>query len=159
MTIHTKPKRAVEEVSTVWRYAVKFVRGCSDGSLLAKGVYVTVITLYNSRAEAVRFRRKLAVSLSADEPDAMLDPPFGSLGPHGTLTIDCANIFKEVDPPQSGVHTGYVILESLAQLNVAAIYTAAGADGYVVGFKIEDVEKRAENNHGCYPIHRRQCWW
>lgn len=137
-----KPKKIVDEITKVWRYTVKFLSGHSDGSLLAKGDYFTAITLHNPHSEKIRFRWKVAVSESGIKPGFVPEFKFDSLGPDAILEITCAEMCNEVDLPQNDVYKGVIILESTAELNIAAIYTAAGAGGHVVEFKYEDVMPR-----------------
>jgi hypothetical protein len=70
---------------------------------------------------------------------------FDSLDPDAILDIPCAEVCHEVDLPQGDVYKGLIVLESTAKLNVSALYTAAGAGGYVVTFKYEDVTPRMMN--------------
>jgi hypothetical protein len=107
--------------------------------LLAKGAYFTEITLHNPGAEEVRFRSRLSGASLAHKPCSGSDSSFDSLAPDSVLEINCANLLKEVDLSPERIHTGFVFLDSLAQLSVAALHTVAGADGYVVAFTFEDI--------------------
>ncbi|MBX3320381.1 MAG: hypothetical protein KF890_10925 [Nitrospira sp.] len=137
-----KPKNIIEDITTVRRYTVKFVCGSSDGSVLAKGDYFTAITIHNARSQEIRFRRKAIFSVPGEKPSFASEFTFGSLGPDAIVEISCAKICKEVDLPQDSIHKGLFILESPAELDVAAIHTAAGAGGHVVMFKYDDITPR-----------------
>ena len=52
------------------------------------------------------------------------------LGPDEALEIDCQDIFK-LARTDSGFLKGFVVIESEVELDVVAVYTAAGGDEQV----------------------------
>jgi hypothetical protein len=125
------------------QYAAKFVCGKSDGDELAPGVYFTAINVHNPTGRDVKFSKKFA--LPGREPEESGETPKEPIGaqlkPDATLEIDCPDIRAH-----TGVHDGFlkgfVVLESDVELDVVAVYTAAGADGQVETLHTERIPPR-----------------
>jgi hypothetical protein len=126
---------------TACQYAVKFVCGKSDGEVVAPGVYFTAINVHNPAYRDVRFRVKVAVALPHLKPGPVSPFHDTGLGPDEALEIDNQDIFKlaGIDP---GFLKGFVVIESQHELDVVAVYTAAGRDGQVETLHTERVQPR-----------------
>ena len=66
---------------SVMQYAVKFVCGKSDGTVVAPGEYWTAINVHNPTPLPVKFKKKFAVGFPSERPgpvskffDAKLEP-------------------------------------------------------------------------------------
>ena len=128
----------------VFEYAVKFICGRTDGEILAPGVYYTAINVHNPTNTAVGLSKKVRgrPSLRAFRPtDAVLRcqarprrSPGDRLPGHR--------------PPPAGGRHGRPVLQGLAkiqskvELDVVAVYTAAGADRGVETLHTERVPAR-----------------
>jgi hypothetical protein len=124
-----------------FQYAVKFICGTSPGKVLAKGSYRTAINVHNPAETEVVFRKKFASSLAGEKPGPITPWMKGMLGPDQALEIDCGDpILKEVT---TGTFIkGFVVIESNSELDVVAVYTAAGRDGDVRALEVECVGVR-----------------
>ncbi|RMG55008.1 MAG: hypothetical protein D6723_03645 [Acidobacteria bacterium] len=123
------------------QYAVKFVCGKSDGDVVAPGQYFTAINVHNPTEKAISFLKKFAVALPGERPGPV-SPFFGArLGGDQALEIDCSDIFERV-PARADFVKGFVIIESDVELDVVAVYTAAGATGAVETLDIERISPR-----------------
>jgi hypothetical protein len=113
-----------------FQYAAKFVCGKSDGEALAPGVYFTAINVHNPTARDVTFRKKFA--LPGREPEKSGNTPkkpvSADLRPDAALEIDCPDIREHTGVDEVFLK-GFVVLESDVELDVVAVYTAAGGDG------------------------------
>jgi hypothetical protein len=123
------------------QYAVKFVCGKSKGVVVAPGQYWTAINVHNpwhGKEGEVHFRKKVAfASPVTDVPK--FEEPFTKLQPDQALEIDCNEI-----PEQAGVDfvKGFVVIQSDRELDVVAVYTAAGVDGQIETLHTERVSPR-----------------
>lgn len=125
------------------QYAVKFVCGTSEGEVVAPGNYFTAINVHNPTYEAIYFRKKVAVALPGEQPGPVSEFFDAKLGPDEALEIDCPDIFRlaGTDAP---FLKGFVVIESNVELDVVAVYTAAGATGQVETMHTERVSPRRQ---------------
>jgi hypothetical protein len=128
----------------VFEYAVKFICGRTDGEILAPGVYYTAINVHNPTNTAVGLRKKFAVALPSERsapPTRFYD---ARLGPDEALEIDCPDIVRHLQ--EAGMDgpffKGFAIIQSKVELDVVAVYTAAGADRGVETLHTERVPAR-----------------
>jgi hypothetical protein len=128
-------------MNIIFQYAVKFVCGKSDGKVVAPGQYWTAINVHNPAYQRVRFRAKVAVALP--HLDAGPVSPFfdAKLGPDEALEIDCEDIFRRAHTDADFLK-GFVVIQSHEELDVVAVYTAAGRDAQVETFHTERVSPR-----------------
>jgi CARDB/BNR/Asp-box repeat len=124
-----------------FQYAAKFVCGKPGGGELAPGVYFTAINVHNPTERGVRFRKKVAVAGRRERPGPVSRFFDAKLGPDEALEIDCPDIRRH-----AGVHEeflkGFVVIESETELDVVAVYTAAGEDRQVETLHVERVPPR-----------------
>lgn len=124
-----------------YQYAAKFVCGRSEGRVVAPGVYFTAINVHNPLYTDVRFRVKVAVGLPGlhSVPASTFRP--ATLGPDEALEIDCPDI-REIAQPKDDLVKGFVVIESETELDVVAVYTAAGPEKNVQTLHTERVPAR-----------------
>lgn len=128
----------------MFQYAAKVVCGKSDGSVVAPGEYWTAINVHNPNTYTIRISKRVSIGYPGEKAGPV--SPFfrASLGPAQSLEIDRQDIFKH-----AGVDNflkGFVEIESSnGELDVVAVYTAAGANGDVVTFHTERVPVRQQN--------------
>lgn len=127
-----------------FQYAATFLCGKTDGVELAPGVYFTAINVHNPAERAVRFRKKFALSgREPEEPGPVSDFFPARLAADATLEIDCPDIRAHAPAPEElEFLKGFVVLESDVELDVVAVYTAAGGDGQVETLHTERVPPR-----------------
>lgn len=109
-------------------YTVKFVVGKSEGRILAPGNYFTAINVYNPEPKPVTLRKKFAIGLPGERSGGHTDfsEDVVTLGPGDALEIDTEDILARTQELcQSGFCKGFVVIESLAELDVVAVYTVA----------------------------------
>ena len=124
-----------------FQYAVKFVCGKSEGEVVARGEYFTAINIHNPTYEFIRFRKKVAVALPSEQPGPVSEFFDAKLGPDQALEIDCPDIFRHAHT-DAGFLKGFVVIESDVELDIVAVYTAAGRDGHVQTLHTERVAPR-----------------
>jgi hypothetical protein len=124
-----------------FQYAVKFVCGRADGEVLARGEYFTAVNAHNPTNKGIEFRKKFAIALPRQQPGPVSEFASTRLGPDEALEIDCADIRERTGSP-TDLLKGFVIIESDVELDVVAVYTAAGADREVETLHIERVSPR-----------------
>lgn len=128
-------------MNLIFQYAVKVVLGKSDGEVVAPGEYWTAINVHNPTYTTVKFRKKVAIALPNEQPGPVSRPPFeAKLGPDEALEIDRRDIFRHVDSDR--FLKGFVVIESPVELDVVAVYTAAGREGSVETLHTERVGPR-----------------
>ena len=124
-----------------FQYAVKFICGRADDDVLARGEYLTAVNVHNPSNKEIEFRKKFAIALPRQRPGPVSEFTSTRLGPDEALEIDCPDIRE-----RTGVETdflkGFVIIESNVELDVVAVYTAAGADRQVETLHLERVPAR-----------------
>jgi len=137
MSIH----RAQFRERVVFQYAVKFVCGKSDGQVVVPGLYCTAINVHNPTYESVRFAVKAAIALPGLRPGPVSGFREALLGPDEALEIDCPDV-RELLRVDADFLKGFVVIESEVELDVVAVYTAAGRDGQVSTLHTERVPAR-----------------
>jgi len=126
-----------------FQYAVKFVCGKSDGEVVAPGNYFTAINVHNPTYDGIRFWKKVAVALPGEQPGPVSDFFPAKLGPDEAFEIDCPDIFK-LAGTDARFLKGFVVIETDVELDVVAVYTAAGVTGQVETLHTERVEPRRQ---------------
>jgi hypothetical protein len=131
----------------LFQYATKIVCGKSDGKILAPGVYFTAVNVHNPTYTTVDFRVKIAVALPGLQPGPVSKFRRAKLGPDEALEIDCPDVFNRQifefpKPLRRGFLKGFVVIESRVELDVVAVYTAAGRGKYVETLHTERVPAR-----------------
>ena len=142
----------LKQVSSVGiEYAAKYV--CIDDpqtleeapSLVAPGTYWTAINIHNPTPHEVRVYWKVAGA----GPDGQCGRMHGffpmNLGPDCATRIDCSTIAARVGLDPTTID-GFVVIRSGVELDVVAVYTAAGPDGAVGNLDVERVPPR----YGCW---------
>ena len=126
---------SAQELPT-FEYAVKFVCGKTDTRVVAPGEYFTAINVHNPNDDKpVSFRKKFAIALPSEKPGRVSKFFDAKLGPDEAFEIDCVDIMRHLDT--QGFVKGFAVLESYAELDVVAVYTAAGATGRVETMHVE----------------------
>ena len=125
----------------IFQYAAKFACGKSPGEVVAPGVYFTAVNVHNPTYTRIRFRLKIAVALPGLKPGPVSKFYDAELGPDEALEIDCPDIFK-LAQTDAGFLKGFVVIESEVELDVVAVYTAAGRDEQVETLHTERVSPR-----------------
>jgi hypothetical protein len=125
----------------IFQYPVKFVCGKSAGKVVAPGSYFTAINVHNPTDTTIRFRLKVAVALPGLTPGPVSEFHDAKLGPDEALEIDCPDIFK-LAKAEAGFLKGFVVIESEVELDVVAVYTAAGRNEQVETLHTERVPPR-----------------
>ena len=128
------------------QYSVKFIcgsasYGCCPGPV-APGSYFTAINILNPTDQKIKFRKKIAVALPGEQPGHVTKFTFNSLGPCEALEIDCADIYRRLGLPNGCFLKGFVVIQSLVELDIVAVYSAAGADNHVETLDIEHIVPR-----------------
>jgi hypothetical protein len=150
LTINQRPVGA-QVPPLPFQYAVKFVCGKSPGpgqqQVVATGNYFTAINVHNPFNDTVKFRKKIAVALP-NEKAGKVSPFFDvALKDDQALEIDCDDIYKHMHMNQTFLK-GFVVIESKTELDVVAVYTAAGASGQVETMDVETVQPRRLSPQG-----------
>lgn len=140
-------KLDVSVIRYPYEYAVKFVCGtagdsCSCGSPVAPGTYFTAINIHNPGEKPTRFRSKVAIALPDGQTGYVSPFTFSEVGPDGALEIACPEIYRRVGLPKGCLLKGFVVLQSVVELDVVAVYSATGADKQVETMDIERVSPR-----------------
>lgn len=125
-----------------FEYAVKFICGTSQGDPVARGAYYTAINVHNPADHRVTFRWKVAVARPGLEAGPVSEFSAARLGPDEALEIDCADI-RCLSRRRDDFLKGFVVIQvTSVELDVVAVYTAAGADQHVETLDIERVTPR-----------------
>lgn len=124
-----------------FQYAVKFVCGKSDGSVVAPGEYFTAINVHNPNERGIGFKKKFAIALPGEKAGPISKFFDAKLGPDEAFEIDCPDILQRTETRQ-GFLKGFAVIESAMELDVVAVYTAAGATRMVETMEIERVKPR-----------------
>jgi hypothetical protein len=131
---------------TGFEYAVKFICGLSPPTegqplVVARGFYLTAINVHNPGKEGVEFAKKFAIALPGEKAGRISPYAAAVLKPDEALEIDCADIMRHLDA--GGFVKGFAVLQSKVELDVVAVYTAAGAPtGIVTALETERVPAR-----------------
>lgn len=133
------------------QYAVKFVCGKSPApgqqQVVATGTYFTAINVHNPFNDTAKFRKKIAVALPNEKAGKV--SPFFDVVLKGdeALEIDCDDIYKHMHMNATFLK-GFVVIESKTELDVVAVYTAAGANGQVETMDVERFPPRRMSPQG-----------
>jgi hypothetical protein len=123
-----------------YQYAVKCVCGKPASRVVAPGVYFTAINVHNPGREGVHFQKKIAVALPSEKAGPVSRFFEARLGPDEALEIDCPDILKHAGTER--FLKGFVVIESQAELDVVAVYTATGSTNQVETMALERVPPR-----------------
>ena len=124
-----------------FQYAAKFVCGRSGGEVVARGAYLTAVNVHNPEDTAVRFTVKVALALPGLKPGPVSPKRVAALGADEALEVDCPDI-RRLAGTKARFLKGFLVLESGHELDVVAVYTAAGADDEIRTLHIERVPAR-----------------
>jgi len=123
------------EEPMAFEYAAKVVCGLQRDPRvmrLVRGFYGTAVNIHNPSDEPVAFRKKLALTFPPEEqkPGKIIPIARDRLGPDEALEVDCEDVLKEAFDGQfpTPYIKGFVVVQSADQLDVTAVYTAAGLD-------------------------------
>ena len=101
----------------------------------------TAINVHNPTDREIEFRKKFAVALPREESGKESEFFDAKLVPDGALEIDCPEIRERTDR-EADFLKGFVVIESDVELDVVAVYTAAGATDQVETLHTERVSPR-----------------
>jgi hypothetical protein len=124
-----------------FQYAAKVVCGRSEGKAVARGQYYTAVNVHNPNDWVVRVAIKFARALPGLKPGPVSVWHQAELGPDEALEMDCPDIARlgHSDEP---FLKGFLVLQGHSELDVVAVYTAAGRDGEVETLHTERVPPR-----------------
>ena len=108
---------------------------------MAPGLYFTAVNVHNPTYTTIRFLLKIAVALPGLKPGPVSKFYDAKLGPDEALEIDSPDIFKLAEA-KADFLKGFVVIESEVELDVVAVYTAAGSEGQVETLHTERVPPR-----------------
>jgi hypothetical protein len=134
--------RAQFEKRVTFEYAVKVVCGRSTGEVVAPGAYFTAVNIHNPGRKATAFRVKFAGALPGLKPGPVSGFHDAKLGPDEALEVDCPDI-RNIARTRDPFLKGFLVIESPTELDVVAVYTAAGREGDVEALHMERVAPRA----------------
>ena len=135
------PAAAAAQEPTGFEYVVKFVCGEGDARVVAKGQYYTAINVHNPNDGVLVFKKKFAIALPSEKAGKVSKFFDAKLGPDEAFEIDCPDIFKHTET--RGFVKGFAVIQSERELDVVAVYTAAGASGAVETMDVEHVKGRS----------------
>ena len=115
------PGSAAAQAPT-FEYAVKVVCGNLDPSTVP-GRFATAVNVHNPATAETRFRMKVAVA-GAGQADFVTSFRNFRLRPDGALVISCTEVR---DLTGRTVVDGFVVIQSAVEVDVVAVYTAAGS--------------------------------
>jgi hypothetical protein len=128
------------EKVAVLQYAVKFMCGKPQSPVVAAGVYFTAINVHNPTKNSAVLRKKIAVALPSETVGKVSRFFEAKLGPDQAFEIDCQDILRHADA--RGFLKGFVVIETTSELDVVAVYTAAGLSRHVETLFMERVPAR-----------------
>jgi hypothetical protein len=123
------------------QYAAKFMCGTSGGESMAPGSYYTSVNVHNPGGETVVFRKKFAVALPGENAGPVSNFFTAKLCYDQAFEIECSDIVTRSQSASPYVE-GFVVLESDAELDVVAAYSAAHQNGDVETLEIAHVQPR-----------------
>ena len=126
-----------------FQYAVKSVCGKSKGVVVAPGEYFTAINVHNPNEKGINFKWKFATALPGKQRGQVSKFSDVMLEPDQAFEIDCPDIFQRAES-KDGFVKGFVVIESDLELDVVAVYTAAGATSRVETMELERVKPRRQ---------------
>jgi hypothetical protein len=130
-----------------FEYAVKFVCGKSDGGVVAPGTYFTAINVHNPNDRGIAFRKKFAVAFPGEKPGPISRFYDAKLGPDQAFEIDCPDILRKAQAKEPFLK-GFAVIQTGLELDIVAVYTAAGATGRVETMELERVAPRIVRGTG-----------
>lgn len=138
--------RAQTHTDGHFEYAVKFVCGKSQPNptqqqVVASGTYFTAVNVHNPWGTPVQFRKKFAIALPSEKAGDVSQFFQTQLGPDRAFEIDCGDIFNHLHS-NAPFLKGFAVIESPSELDIVAVYTAAGSTGYVETMELERVPAR-----------------
>jgi len=128
-----------------FEYAAKFVCGkAPPNGPVAPGFYFTAINVHNPSLTAENpLRKKFAIALPGEKVGKISPFTPETLKGDEAMTIDCPDIAKHLGLPAGAFVEGFAVIQSLAEFDVVAVYTAAGSpNGPVATMTLERVPKR-----------------
>lgn len=128
-------------MNVVFQYAVKIVCGKQNGDILAPGRYWTAVNIHNPTDHTVVFQTKVATAYPGADAGPVSDYTRAKLGPDEALEYDCEDVFELAEGGEEFLK-GFVVIQSDVELDVVAVYTAAGPDRGVETFHTERVPPR-----------------
>jgi hypothetical protein len=131
----------------IFQYAVKFVCGKSAGTVVAPGTYFTAINVHNPGDKTVTFRKKFAVALPGEKGGPISKFFDAKLRSDEAFEIDCPDISR-LTQARADFLKGFAVIETPQELDIVAVYTAAGSTGQVETMEIERVPPRREAAEG-----------
>jgi CARDB protein len=140
------PTVAAAQEPTGFEYVVKFVCGEGDARVVAKGQYYTAINVHNPNEGKLAFKKKFAIALPSEKAGRVTKFFEAALGPDEAFEVDCPDIFQHTE--MKGWVKGFAVIESERELDVVAVYTAAGATGAVETMDVEHVKPRIRGGGG-----------
>lgn len=138
VSIFSSASLVTAQEGEVYQYVVKIICGLSEGKIIAPGTYFTAINLHNPSNNGVSFRYKVALALPGLRPGPISGFIKGKLEPDQAAEIDCSDITKLISSREKLIK-GFVIIKSQSKIDVVAVYTAAGQNGYIETLDIEQV--------------------
>ena len=138
----TGQQAASPNYQQIVQYAVKFIcGGYDDGGVVAPGRYFTAINVHNPTDNTVKLRKRFSIALPGEKAGPVSPYFYAYLRPGQAMEIDCPDIRRHVQFLAPFLK-GFAVIESLTELNVVAVYTAAGQDGQVETMDIEQMPPR-----------------
>ena len=149
------PKELPNDRHLALQYAVKTLCGVSasrgsdepqNNSLdhrVAPGAYFTSINVHNPSDKAAIGRVKMAVALPGGKPGPISRFVDFRLRPDEAISLECRDLVKRFGW-KSVFLDGFTVIEAETELDVVAVYTAAGASGKVETVQTERVPGRLE---------------
>ena len=137
------PASILTQDAPILQYAVKFVCGRSPGKPVAPGIYNTAINIHNPTEAVVPFRWKVATAPETERPGEVSSFSENRLKGDQAMEIDCTSILRHAHSNQ-GFLTGFAVIQSKVDLDVVAVYTAAGSTNRVETMDVERVPARRE---------------
>ena len=130
-----------------FEYAAKFICGPVTGQrtpgVVAPGQYFTAINVHNPSNENFEFVKKIAIALPGEKAGRVSGYFPAGLAGDQALEIDCPDILRHLDVGVQQFVKGFVVIKSRVELDVVAVYTAAGSpNGTVVTLELERVPAR-----------------
>jgi hypothetical protein len=138
MDQHVVTKSLRELEGGLVQYAAKFVCGKSAGDVVAPGTYFTAINVHNPTDKPIVLRKKFAIALPREEPGPVSRFFEARLGPDQAFEIDCKDIVEHVQAG-SDFLKGFAVIDSEVELDIVAVYTTAGREGWVTTLHLERV--------------------
>ncbi len=124
-------------------YAAKFLCGKANGETFGRVVYFTGINVRNPGSEPVAFRKRFALAFGQQHEGPISDTVNTKLSAQAAYEIDCPDIFEHAQIRQDFM-TGFVLIKSPIELDVVAVYTVAGPEGFTRTLEVEPIHPRGQ---------------